>query len=178
MLLLSCFVRNCSHECVQLVSCTYHVHYNDHGCGDVLVFFGDKAFERYNVKRFAVRHSPCGIAKVVGEICPFVLFFTCRVTYFRRIIIIPNSSALRNTDKSLHKCSLLMVSNAFVMSSKCGLSSHKMLLLFHIVFSLQQHALKCFFLLCILLEAKVSLNHFSTFLSDILSHSGRLIELK
>ena len=49
-----------------------------------------------------------------------------------------NSSGSRISDKSLHKCSLFMVSYE---AAKCELSNHKMLLLFHIVFSLQKHAL-------------------------------------
>ena len=40
-------------------------------------------FERYSVKRIALRQSPCGIPKVVVKACPFdTLFFTCSVTSF------------------------------------------------------------------------------------------------
>ena len=75
-------------------------------------------FDRYSVKRIALIQSPCGIPKVVVKVCPFVLLFlTCSVTSFRRIFIMFYSSGSRISDKSLYKCSLLMVSNAFVISS-------------------------------------------------------------
>ena len=41
----------------------------------------------------------------------------CSVTSFRRIFIMLNSSGSRISDTSLYKCSLLMVSNAFAISS-------------------------------------------------------------
>ena len=70
------------------------------------------------MKRIALRQSPCGIPKVVVYVCPYVLlFFTCSVVSFRIIFIMFDSSGSRISDKSLHKCSLLMVSNAFVISS-------------------------------------------------------------
>ena len=72
-------------------------------------------FERYNVKEIALRQSHCGIPKVVVKVCPFVsLPITCSVTSFRRIFIMFSSSGSRISDKSIYKCSLLMVLNAFV----------------------------------------------------------------
>ena len=81
-------------------------------------YFADNVFERYSAKRIALRQSPCGIPKVVVNVCPFVLLFiTCSVTSIRRIFIMLNSSGSWISDKSSYKCSLLMVSNAFVISS-------------------------------------------------------------
>ena len=81
--------------------------------------FADKVFERYSVKRIALRQSPCGIPNVVVNVFPFVLlFFTCCVTSSRRIFIMLNSSESRISEIFLYKCSLLMVSNAFVISSR------------------------------------------------------------
>ena len=72
--------------------------------------FANKVFERYNVKKVALRQY------TVVKVCPFVLlFFTCSVTYFRRIFVMFNSPASRISDKSLHKCSMLMMSNTFAI---------------------------------------------------------------
>ena len=61
--------------------------------------FADNVFERYRVKRIALRQSPCGIPRVV-KVCSFViLFFTCSVTSFRRILIMFNSSESRMSEK-------------------------------------------------------------------------------
>ena len=69
------------------------------------------------MERLALRQSPCGIHNAV-KVCHFVLlFFTCNVTSFSRIFIMFSSSGSNKSDKCLYKCSLLMVSNAFVTSS-------------------------------------------------------------
>ena len=36
--------------------------------------FANNVFERYSVKRIALRQSPCGIPRVV-KVCPFVILF-------------------------------------------------------------------------------------------------------
>ena len=103
---------NCGHEDVQWVLETYYVHYDNYGHIDELVFL------LMMYLKGALRQSPCEIPKVVAKVRRFVLlFFTCSVTSFRRILMMLNSSGSRITDKSLYKCSLLMVSNAFVISS-------------------------------------------------------------
>ena len=89
-------------------------------------YFADKVSEGHNVKRIALRQSPCGIPKVVVAACAFVLLLlTCCVASFNTIryilyyiyIYMLNSSGSRISDKPLTKYSLLMVSNAFGFSS-------------------------------------------------------------